>query len=84
MNPEWFIGFPAVLFTLTFASTTLHLLLLRDALKEIDYQSIEAARNLGANQFQIITKVVLPALKPYLITLTILCFQTGLGQCPHL
>lgn len=79
MNPEWFIGFPAVLFTLTFASTTLHLLLLRDALKEIDYQSIEAARNLGANQFQIITKVVLPALKPYLITLTILCFQTGLG-----
>ncbi|MGV3244991.1 ABC transporter permease [Staphylococcus sp. 11261D007BR] len=79
MDPNWFSGFPAVLFTMTFATTSLHLILLRDAFKTIDFQTIEAAKNLGANQFTIIFKIVIPALKPYLLTLTILLFQSGLG-----
>lgn len=79
LDIAWFEGFFGVLFTMTFATTSLHMLLLRDAFKNIDYQTVEAAKNLGAGHFTIITKIIVPALKPYLITLTILLFQTGLG-----
>ncbi|MCU7557417.1 ABC transporter permease [Macrococcus capreoli] len=79
LNPKWFQGFPAVLFMMSFACTSLHMIFLRGALKNVDYQTIEAARNMGASQTRILTKVVLPTLKPVLITLTILLFQTGLG-----
>lgn len=79
MDPNWFIGFPAVLFVMTFACTSNHMLFLRNAVKGLDSGTIEAAQNLGSNQWQILRKVVLPSLKPVLITLTIMAFQIGLG-----
>ncbi|MGX0036150.1 iron(III) transport system permease protein [Staphylococcus auricularis] len=79
MDIAWFEGFFGVLFTMTFATTSLHMLLLRSAFKNIDYNTIQAAQNMGAGHFRIITKIILPALNPYLITLTILLFQQGLG-----
>lgn len=79
LNPMWFSGYPAVLFVMTFACTSSHMLFLRNAVVGMDYGMIEAAKNLGSSQFQILRKVVLPTLKPVLLTLIIMTFQTGLG-----
>ena len=79
MDPDWFIGFPAVLFVMTFACTSNHMLFLRNAVKGLDNNTIEAAQNMGSGQWQILRKIVFPSLKPVLITLTIMAFQIGLG-----
>lgn len=78
-NKGWFIGAPAVIFVMTFACTSNHMLFFRNAVKSIDFQTIQAAENLGADQWTILTKVVLPQFKPTLTTLTVMAFQTGLG-----
>ena len=78
-NDNWFSGLFAVAFVMTFACTSFHILLLSSALKTVDYQTIEAAKNLGASQFSILKKVVLPTLKPTLFAMTILTFLAGLG-----
>lgn len=79
INTKWFVGYPAVIFMMTFACTSNHMLFLRNAIRGIDYQTVEAARNMGASQWLILRKVVLPTLTPVLITLTIVTFQTGIG-----
>lgn len=79
MNPDWFVGYPAVVFVMTFACTTNHIIFLSNAIKSIDYQTVEAAKNMGASPFGILTKIVLPVLKPVLTTLSVLLFATGLG-----
>ncbi len=78
MNPNWFSGFGAVLFTMTFACTSNHMLFLRNAIRGIDYNTVEAARNLGAKPFKVLMKVVFPTLLPTLFSLTIMTFITGL------
>ena len=77
-NGEWFSGFNAVLFTMTFACTSNHMLFLRNAIRGIDYNTVEAARNMGANPFKVLWKVVLPTLIPTLFSLTVMTFITGL------
>ena len=78
MNPSWFSGFNAVLFTMTFACTSNHMLFLRNAIRGIDYNTVEAARNMGANPFKVLWKVVFPTLIPTLFSLTVMTFITGL------
>ena len=78
MDPNWFSGFNAVLFTMTFACTSNHMLFLRNAIRGIDYNTVEAARNMGANPFKVLWKIVLPTLLPTLFSLTIMTFITGL------
>ena len=78
MNPNWFSGFGAVAFTMTFACTSNHMLFLRNAIRGIDYNTVEAARNLGARPFKVLWKVVFPTLLPTLFSLTIMTFITGL------
>lgn len=75
---DWFSGYGAVLFLMTFACTTNFMIFFRNSFKSIDYQTIEAAKGLGASNFTVLIKVVLPALKPILLTCIILLFQTGL------
>lgn len=77
-NPNWFSGFNAVMFTMTFACTSNHALFLRNAIRSIDYNTVEAARNLGARPFKVLLKVVLPTLLPTLFSLTVMTFITGL------
>ena len=77
-NPGWFSGFNAVLFTMTFACTSNHMLFLRNAIRGIDYNTVEAARNMGANPFKVLWKVVMPTLIPTLFSLTVMTFITGL------
>jgi iron(III) transport system permease protein len=78
LNRNWFSGFKAVLFTMTFACTSNHMLFLRNAIRTIDYNTVEAARNLGAKPFKVLMKVVFPTLIPTLFSLTIMTFITGL------
>lgn len=61
-NRSWFSGFNAVLFTMTFACTSNHALFLRNAIRGIDYNTVEAARNMGAKPFKVLWKVVFPTL----------------------
>jgi len=79
MDPRWFQGFGAVLFIMTFACTTNHIVFLRAAMKNIDFQTIEAAKNMGANGWTILRRVVLPVLKPNIFAITVLLFLVGLG-----
>ena len=78
MNKNWFSGFRAVLFTMTFACTSNHALFLRNAIRGIDYNTVEAARNMGAGPFKVLFKVVFPTLIPTLFSLTVMTFITGL------
>lgn len=79
MDAGWFSGFLAVLVVMTFATTTNHMLFVANALKGVDFQTIEAARNMGASTWTILRRIVLPMLKPTLFAATILSFLTGLG-----
>ena len=77
-NRNWFSGFNAVLFTMTFACTSNHALFLRNAIRGIDYNTVEAARNMGAKPFKVLWKVVFPTLVPTMFSLTVMTFITGL------
>lgn len=76
---DWFSGFWAVLFVMTFACTSNHMIFLRNAMRSVDFQTVEAAQNMGASQVKILLKVVLPVLTPSLLAVTILTFITGLS-----
>ena len=78
INEKWFTGFYAVLFTMTFACTSNHALFLRNAIRGIDYNTVEAARNMGAKPFKVLFRVVMPTLLPTLFSLTVMTFITGL------
>lgn len=79
LDHEWFTGFFAVLVMMTLATTTNHLLFLSSAIAKVDQQNIEVAKNLGAGQWTILRRVVLPTVKPMIFAITILSFLTGLG-----
>lgn len=79
LNPQWFRGFWPVLFIMTVATTTSHMMFLSNAVKSIDNFTIEAAKNMGARPFYIIRRVVLPVVMPTIYAVTILQFLTGLG-----
>ncbi len=78
-NQDWFVGYGAVLFTMTFTTTTNHILFLGNSIKAIDNNTIEAAKNMGASQFTIIRRIILPIILPTILAITVLQFMTGLG-----
>ncbi|MGG4092227.1 ABC transporter permease [Paenibacillus lautus] len=78
-DTTWFHDYWAVLFVMTFACTSNHFLFLSNAIRKIDFQTVEAARNMGASTGYILWRVVLPVLKPTIYALTILTFLTGLA-----
>lgn len=79
LDPNWFTGYGAVIFIMTFACTSNHIIFLTNAIRGIDYQTVEAAKNMGASAMKIFLRVVLPVLKPTLFAVTILTFITGLS-----
>lgn len=79
MNRGWFQGFGTVLFVTTFAGTYNHMIFLKHAIRGIDYQTIEAAKSMGASPWNILRKVVLPVLKPNIMAITVLVFLIGLS-----
>ncbi|MBI5030415.1 MAG: iron ABC transporter permease [Chloroflexi bacterium] len=79
LDPTWFKGYWAVMFIMTFACTSNHMIFLTNAVRAIDYQVIEAARNLGASFGTIMARIILPLLKPTFFAISILTFLTGLS-----
>lgn len=79
MNPDWFVGYGAVLFIMTFSGTTNHMMFLTNAIRGLDYHTIEAAKNMGASQKTILFKIVLPTLLPTIYAITILTFLAALS-----
>lgn len=79
LNPYWFRGFGAVLIEMTFAGTSNHIMFVRDSLKNIDYQTIEAAQNMGVKAERILKRIVLPTLKPSIFAASILTFIIGIS-----
>ncbi|GLI30188.1 MULTISPECIES: ABC transporter permease [Brachybacterium] len=76
---DWFVGYPAVVFVMTFASTGNHLLFLNASMARIDQQTVESARQMGASQWTVLRRVVLPTLLPTIFAVTVLTFLGGLG-----
>lgn len=79
MNPNWFVGYGAVVFVMTFSCTQNHMMFLKNAIHGLDYHTIEAAKNMGASGSTIFFKIVMPVLKPTFFAITILTFLTGLS-----
>lgn len=79
MDPQWFVGFGAVLFIITFSGTSNHMMFLTNAVRNLDYHTIEAAKNMGASQGTILFKIVLPTMKPTIFAITILTFLAALS-----
>lgn len=79
LNPNWFTGFGAVLFIMTFSTTSNHMMFLTSAIRGLDYHTIEAAKNMGASQSTILFKVVLPTMKPTIFAITVLTFIAALS-----
>lgn len=88
------LGNKAVIVMLVIAAAPYVARMVESSLKEVDAGVIEAAQSIGCNNFQIITKVLIPEAKPSLLTgasisiVTILGYSamaatiggTGLGQ----
>jgi spermidine/putrescine transport system permease protein len=49
-------------------------------LERFDFSLLEAARDLGANSFAVVTKVLLPLSKPGIVTGSVLVFMPALGE----
>lgn len=79
LDPEWFVGFGAVLFIMTFSGTSNHMMFLTNAVRSLDYHTIEAAKNMGASQWTILFKIVLPTMKPTIFAITVLTFIAALS-----
>ena len=79
LDANWFVGYGAVLFIMTFSGTANHTLFLTNTIRGVDYHTIEAARNMGAKPFTVFRKIVLPTLTPTLFALTIMIFLSGLS-----
>lgn len=79
LDPKWFSGAPAVFFVMTFGCTHPFMIFYRNAILSIDNNLIDAAKNLGSSQWEFLRKIVIPSVKPTLITLIIMTFATGLN-----
>lgn len=79
MDRAWFTGMVAVVFVMTVAGTGNHLLFMTNALARVDFQTVEAAKMMGASTWRVLLTIVLPTIRPMLYAITILTFLGGLG-----
>ena len=80
IEPDWFHGWFGVLFIHTFLLTSFYFLFLRAAMRRVDYSTIEAARSMGASEWTMLTRVVLPVILPTLLAVTLLTTYTAIGS----
>ena len=73
------IGATATIVPLVVAATPFVARMVESSLKEVDGGVIEAALSMGSNNWQIITKVLLPEAKPSLIVGSTIAITTILG-----
>ncbi len=77
---DWFHGWFGVLYAHTFLMTSFYYLFLRAAMRRVDFATIEAARSLGASEFTVLRRVILPVIAPTLIAVTLLTVYTAIGS----
>lgn len=73
------LGNKALIVMLVIAAAPYVARMVESSLKEVNYGVIEAAQSMGAGNFQIITKVLLPEAKPSLILGAVISMVTILG-----
>lgn len=76
------IGDNAFIFYLVIAAAPFVARMIESSFREVDRGVIEAAQSMGSNNFQIITKVLLPEAKPSLIVGGAIAITTILGYTP--
>lgn len=79
-NMNWFRGLVPILIIHTFSFSIFHQFFVGDAINRVDGSLIENARALGANTWQILTKIILPIIMPTLITSSIFVFLFSIGS----
>ena len=72
-------GNEAMIVTLVIAAAPYIARMVESSLKEVEYGVIEAASSMGASNWQIITKVLIPEAKPSLIVGSVISIVTVLG-----
>lgn len=73
------LGNKAMIVTLVLAAIPYIARMTESSIKEVDKGVIEAAQSMGANEFRIITKVLIPEAKPSLIVGAVISLVTILG-----
>lgn len=76
------IGDDAFIVYLVIAAAPFVARMIESSFREVDRGVIEAAQSMGSNNFQIITKVLLPEAKPSLIVGSAIAITTILGYTP--
>lgn len=76
------IGDNTFIFHLVIAAAPFVARMIESSFREVDPGVIEAAQSMGSNNFQIITKVLIPEAKPSLITGSAIAITTILGYTP--
>lgn len=80
LDPNWFQGMGAVIFVHTFTMTGFHFLFLRPAIRRVDFSLVEAARALGMGPIRALWQVVLPVLRPVLVSAIVLTFVSSVSS----
>lgn len=73
-------GLPGILLVHAYTQYIYFYMNVSVAVKELDKSVLEASINLGASPFMIFRSVVIPYIKPALISSSILTFMTGVGS----
>lgn len=77
---DWFRGWFGVWFLQTFHMTSFFFLFLRATMRRVDYSTIEAARSLGAGEWTILRRVLLPVIFPTLMAVILLVIYGAIGS----
>ncbi len=82
--PYRFTGLIGILYVHAYTQYVYFYLNTSIAIKQIDSSLIEASRNMGASNFQVFKTVIVPFIKPALVTSSIMTFMSGIGSffCP--
>ena len=74
------VGLPGILIVHAYTQYIYFYMNVSVAIKELDKSVLEASINLGASPFKVFKSVILPYIKPALISSSILTFMTGIGS----
>ena len=76
----YFRGLKGILFVHAYTQYIYFYMNVSVGIKHLDMSAIEAARSLGATKRQVFIGIILPYLKPALISSSIITFMTGIGS----
>lgn len=84
INVSWYKGIPLGITTIFIAHTTFNipfaLLTLMSRLDEFDYSIVEAARDLGATEYEALKKVILPTMIPGIVSAILMSLTLSLDD----